>query len=112
MLSNENQRYPEVQVKVLKEAVQLIRNESKRPWAEVNSWALALIGGPSFVVGSYYAAGAIKVTPDLIHATEQVGLTAVGIAAYSVTGLMAVAGWHFLKIAQRCSELLYQRHYR
>ncbi|WP_075804362.1 hypothetical protein [Pseudomonas putida] len=99
-------------MKMLEKAVQLIRNESKRPWSEVNSWALALIGGPSFVIGSYYAAGAVKVTPDLMHATDQVGLTALGIAAYSATGLMAVAGWHFLKIAQRCSELLYQRHYR
>jgi hypothetical protein len=71
-----------------------------------------LIGGPSFVVGSYYAAAAVNVTPDLIHATDQVGFTALGIAAYTVTGLMAVIGWHFLRVAQRCSELLYQRHYR
>lgn len=97
---------------MLKKATQLIRKESKRPWSEVNSWALALIGGPSFVIGSYYTVGAIKITPDLMQATEQVGFTALGIAAYCVTGLMAVAGWHFLKIAQRCSELLYQRHYK
>lgn len=97
---------------MLKKAVRLIRNESKRPWSEVNSWALALIGGPSFVVGTYYAAAAVNVAPDLIHATEQVGFTALGIVAYSLTGLMAVVGWHFLRVAQRCSDLLYQRHYR
>ncbi|WP_147303864.1 hypothetical protein [Pseudomonas qingdaonensis] len=93
-------------------ALQLFRNERKRPWAEVNSWALAIIGGPSFLIGSYYVWVAQDLTPDLMHLTNQTGITALGAAAFSITGLIALSGWHFLAIAKRCFELLYQRHYR
>lgn len=99
-------------MKALNKALQLFRNERKRPWSELNSWALALIGGPSFLAGSYYLWVAKDVAPELIHATNQVGITALGIAAYSAVGLMLFTGWHFLTIAKRCSEVLRQRHYR
>ena len=102
----------EALVKAFKKALRLFRNEHKRPWSELNSWALALIGGPSFVAGSYYLWVAKDVAPELIHATNQVGITALGVAAYSATGLMLFTGWHFLTIAKRCSEVLRQRHYR
>ncbi|MBF8636090.1 hypothetical protein IRZ48_05500 [Pseudomonas fulva] len=97
---------------LFKKATKLLRNESKRPWSEVNSWALALIGGPSFLVGSYYLWKVKEVAPDLIHATEQVGITSLGIAVYGIVGVMLVGAWHFLAIAKRCSELLQHRLYK
>lgn len=96
---------------LLKKAMQLIGKESKRPWSEVNSWALALIGGSSFIVGSFYLWKVKEVAPDLIHVTEQVGFTSLGLAVYGIVGVMLVGAWHFLAIAKRCSELLRQRHY-
>lgn len=97
---------------LFKKATQLMRNESKRPWSEVNSWALALIGGPSFLVGSFYLWKVKEVAPDIMHATEQVGLTSLGLAVYGIVGVMLVGSWHFLTIAKRCSEVLRQRHYK
>lgn len=97
---------------MFKKVLNLMRNENKRPWAEVSSWALALIGGPSFLAGTYYLGASWGVAPDLIRATEEAGITMIGAVAYGVTGLMALIGWHFLAVAKRCSELLYQRHYR
>lgn len=97
---------------LFKKAMQLIRNEAKRPWSDVNSWALALIGGPSFLIGSFYLWKVKEVAPDLIHATEQVGVTSLGLAVYGIVGVILVGAWHFLAIAKRCSEVLRQRHYK
>lgn len=82
-------------MKALNKALQLFRNERKRPWSELNSWALALIGGPSFLAGSYYLWVAKDVAPELIHATNQVGITALGVAAYSAVGLMLLLAGTF-----------------
>ena len=97
---------------VFKKAINLMRNESKRPWSEVSSWALAPIGGASKVVAGSLSLAVVGVMPSLIQATNEVGITDLGVAAYSVVGLMALTGYHFRSVAKRCSELLYQRHYK
>ncbi|EKT4561909.1 hypothetical protein QEM42_003103 [Pseudomonas putida] len=99
-------------MKGLKKAIQLIRNESKRPWSEVSSWALAPIGGASKFIAWALTLAVLGVMPGLIQATNEVGITALGVEAYSVVGLMALTAGHFRNVAKRCFELLYQRHYR
>ncbi|WP_439864548.1 hypothetical protein [Pseudomonas antarctica] len=87
------------------------RNRSKKTLADLNNWALALIGGPSFLIGTFYVSVVWKTTPELISIFQDSGLPPAAILAFLLLGGLAFSGWFFLTVARRCNDLLYQRNF-
>ncbi|NCE83466.1 hypothetical protein [Pseudomonas sp. Q1] len=88
------------------------RNRKKKTWAELNDWALALIGVPSFLVGSFYGLIVKKVTPEMVDLSQIHGLPHEAILAFLFLGGLALSSWYFLNVARRCSQLLYERNFK
>lgn len=86
--------------------------KEKKTWAGLNDWALAFIGAPSFLVGSFYLWVVTTTTPDLLALTRDHGLPLKAILAFVFLGGVAVNAWFFLNVARRCSELLYERNFK
>jgi hypothetical protein len=98
-------------MKILKNAVISFRNRRKKTWAELNDWALACIGAPSFVVGSFYLWVVGTTIPDLLILSRDHGLPLKAILAFVFLGALALSSWFFLNVARRCHELLYERNF-
>ena len=86
-------------------------NRPRKTLADLNDWALAFIGGPSFLVGSFYLLVVSTTTPDLLVLTRDHGLPLKAILAFVFLGGLAVSAWFFLNFARRCNELLYERNF-
>lgn len=86
--------------------------KKKKTWAELNDWALAFIGAPSFLVGSFYLWVVGTTTPDLLILSRDHGLPLNAILAFAFLGSLALSSWFFLCIARRCGELLYERNFK
>ncbi|WP_192560296.1 hypothetical protein [Pseudomonas allokribbensis] len=97
---------------VLKKTVALLRSPKKKAWADLNDLALAFIGVPSFLVGSFYLWVVTTTTPDLLILSRDHGLPLSAIFALFFLGGLALSSWFFLTVAKRCSELLYERNFK
>ncbi|WP_426108493.1 hypothetical protein [Pseudomonas sp. TWR1-1-4] len=99
-------------MKMLKSISTAWRNRPKKTWTELNDWALALIGVPSFMVGLFYGMVVKKVAPELVDLSQIHGLPLEAILAFLFLGGLAVSSWYFLYVARRCSQLLYERNFK
>lgn len=88
------------------------RNRPKKTLADLNDWALAFIGGPSFLIGTFYVSVVWKSTPELISLSQDHGLPPAAILAFLLLAGLALSGWFFLTVARRCNELLYERNFK
>lgn len=99
-------------MKTLKKAVISFRNRKKKSWAELNDWALAFIGTPSFLVGSFYMWVVGTTTPDLLILSRDHGLQLKAILVFVFLGGLALSGLYFMTVAKRCYELIVERNFR
>ncbi|XOQ66715.1 MAG: Integron gene cassette protein [Pseudomonas helleri] len=97
---------------ILKKATLAFKNRRKRNWSELNDWALACIGAPSFLVGSFYLWVIGATTPDLLILSQNHGLPFKAILAFVFLGGLALSSLFFLSISRRCYELLYERNFK
>jgi hypothetical protein len=96
----------------LKKAVASLRDRKKKTWAELKDWALALIGGPSFLVGSFYLWVVGTTTPGLLILSQDHGLPLEAILAFIFLGGLALSGLYFMTVAKRCYDLIVERNFR
>lgn len=99
-------------MKILKAISVAWRNRPKKTLADLNDWALAFIGGPSFLIGTFYVSVVWKVTPELVDISQVHGLPLKAVLAFLLLGGLALNGWFFLTVARRCNELLYERNFK
>ncbi|WP_076567304.1 hypothetical protein [Pseudomonas sp. B10] len=97
---------------MLRRALLTFRNRKKKTWTDLNDWALALIGAPSFLVGSFYLWVVATNTPGLLVLSRDHGLPLKAILAFVFLGGLALSSWFFLTVARRCNELLYERNFK
>ena len=86
--------------------------KKKKAWAELNDWALAFIGAPSFLVGTFYLSVVWKVTPELVDLSQIHGLPFKAILAFIFLGGLAVSGLYFMTVAKRCYGLIVERNFK
>ena len=86
--------------------------QKKKTWAELNDWALILIGLPSFATGAYYLWVAKTVTEDVIIWSKQNGLTLEAVMVFAFLGLVALSGLYFATVAKRCYGLIVERNFK
>jgi|SRR5450830_313797 len=99
-------------MKILKAISAALRNQKKKTWAELNDWALMLIGLPSFATGAYYLWVAGSVTQNLITWSKHNGLTLEAILVFAFLGLIALSGLYFATVAKRCYGLIVERNFK
>ncbi|WP_338523692.1 hypothetical protein NUH87_28875 [Pseudomonas batumici] len=96
----------------LNKVVALFRNRKKKTWAELNDWSLAFIGGPSFLVGSFYLWVSGTNTLNLMVVSRDHGLPLKAILAFAFLGGLALSGLYFMTVAKRCYELIVERNFK
>ncbi|WP_372438276.1 hypothetical protein ACCM60_14395 [Pseudomonas chlororaphis subsp. aureofaciens] len=99
-------------MKIFKAITTAWRNRKKKTWAELNDWALAFIGGPSFLVGSFYLWVVGTTAPNLLILSRDHGLPLEATLAFIFLGGLALSGLFFMTVAKRCYELIVERNFK
>ncbi|AUZ46868.1 hypothetical protein [Pseudomonas orientalis] len=99
-------------MKIVKAISAAWSSRKKKTWAELNDWALILIGLPSFATGTYYLWVATTVTQDLIVWSKHNGLTFEAILVFAFLGSIALSGLYLATVAKRCYGLIVERNFK
>ena len=83
----------------------------RRPLAEWDSWALAILGATTFCIAGYWGLTIKAVIGELIHATNDAGITLMALVLWGLVGMRGVVIWVFGCIAARCHLVLFARHF-
>lgn len=78
---------------------------------ELPTWAIALLGGISFLPAVFYGHMVAKMTPSLMDATDKASSSWIGLALWLFDGILALYALHFFWIAKRCG-IFYKRVYK
>lgn len=89
------------------------RRRRRYHFEDMPDWALALLGGASFLVAGYWGLALTDVVPGFIKTVNKVGYVDVLGGAVGVLLLMlSIQLWLFGTIAARCHSLLFDRWFK
>jgi hypothetical protein len=72
-------------------------------------WQVAVLGICSAIPALYWALTLKDITPHLIQATNQTGITLQASTMWLFVGLAGVQIWFFGCVAKKCGDTLYKR---
>lgn len=87
----------------------------KRPYADLPSGLLLILGALSFLLFAWFASIVYKVTPEAVAIGNSLPLNKWGWGGVRVFGLLALLSlpmWLAWTLASRCQALIVERHFK
>ncbi len=98
---------------MLDKIMQLISFGKKKNFEDMPSWALVLIGVPSFLFAGYFGLMFVEVIPKSVEATNKEGLFNLpAITLWGILGFYGAWVWMASCTTKRCHDVLYSKWFK